>query len=959
MKLLRKAVLTLVALAVAYLVLVNLALNLPLTQKLINDIRPEKFAVSWERAWSLYPLRLGARGVSANGQTRTQQWQAEAGAISASMAVLPLMGRTISISGVGAENLHFLLRPRPKPDKDYARIRDFFPEIQGRDATSPAEPKPAERKPGKPWKILVENVYAKGEHEFWIRQMRGTIKGGLGADLAYETRGGPFSMKTGVVDLELKDLTINDGSELASGGTLKGELSFAPFIPSDNPGVEALGFLSLAADLDAQVGSLRFLDFYLSKFKGIQVDGSGRLSGHVSFRIGNLKQGTDLKVAAKELELDGAPYKVTGDGGIRIHVDPEDPETLAVDIKFGDLRAGHGDDETPLITGAGLEVSAQGSPRVVPDGARKTGSGRLSVSIPSVDVEDLKVYQRYVPDKWGVALLGGKGRLQGEADFSASAMSANLSLESEDADISVKGYRFSTDLDLALAVKGDATESPRVDISGTYVLLNDAQLGASGDGASEPWSASFNINQGRLGLELEEGESPEVGFKRLGERFNQQGFKSVVAAAEGELDAALEISDLGWVNLLFKDSLGLKIAGSGGASASLRLRQGWLDAGSELKVQPRDLKVQFLDYVVWGGGALSLKITRGGERPDLRLDAVLSDAKLKRQGETDTVVEQVNLELSGSAAGIDLNGGGNLTGIDLRIPSARVTDATAYNAMLPPNAPLKLLGGQADLKADVRLKPESAVGTVKFSTKGLRSQLDEQKVTGDLILDVKLQGGKPKDMAFDINGSTLSLEGFGVAGEQQTYSESDWRAQIKLRRGRAVWRKPIKLDLEAEIGMKDSRPIVALMSNQRGKHSWLGKILTVEDIKGSARLKVDAGRALLPYAMAGSDKIDVGAKGVVDAKMREGIFYARFRRLDGILKVRNGERNFDLFGARKIFNAYDPGQSAVDLSVSQSEAEQELPGGEVPDNKAPATDAAAKSSRQEPQEDARGLFSGE
>jgi hypothetical protein len=207
----------------------------------------------------------------------------------------------------------------------------------------------------------------------------------------------------------------------------------------------------------------------------------------------------------------------------------------------------------------------------------------------------------------------------------------------------------------------------------------------------------------------------------------------------------------------------------------------------------------------------------------------------------------------------------------------------------------------------------------------------------------------------------LTLEGFRVAGEQQTYSERDWRAQVNLVRGKVVWRKPIKLDLETEIGMKDSRPVVALMSNQRGKHGWLGKILTVEDIKGNARLKVDAGRALLPYAMVGSDKIDVGAKGLVDAKAREGIFYARFRKLDGILKVRNGKKNFDLFGARKTFDAYEPGQAVVDLSVSEpeAEAEQEPSEGEVAEKKTPATRGATKSSPQEQQEDPRGLFSGE
>ncbi|MBE9547856.1 MAG: hypothetical protein IMF09_00500 [Proteobacteria bacterium] len=57
----------------AYLLMVNLALSLPVTQSSINQIKPDKFAVSWKKAWSWYPFRVHARGVSLNGQGRGQQ----------------------------------------------------------------------------------------------------------------------------------------------------------------------------------------------------------------------------------------------------------------------------------------------------------------------------------------------------------------------------------------------------------------------------------------------------------------------------------------------------------------------------------------------------------------------------------------------------------------------------------------------------------------------------------------------------------------------------------------------------------------------------------------------------------------------------------------------------------------------------------------------------------------------
>jgi len=59
---------------VVYLVLVNAVLNLTVTQSVVNGLKPDRFAVSWEKAWSLYPFRVHARGVAAKGQSVSQQW---------------------------------------------------------------------------------------------------------------------------------------------------------------------------------------------------------------------------------------------------------------------------------------------------------------------------------------------------------------------------------------------------------------------------------------------------------------------------------------------------------------------------------------------------------------------------------------------------------------------------------------------------------------------------------------------------------------------------------------------------------------------------------------------------------------------------------------------------------------------------------------------------------------------
>jgi len=908
----------------AYLLLVNLALNLPLTQQLINQHRPDKYAVHWERAWSWYPLRVHAHGVSVDGQTSSHQYQADAVAASASLALLPLLKRTVRVHEVDARDVSFRLRPRPKPKKDYDEIKAFFPPIRDRDPESPATPRKL-WKEGTGWTVVVDNIRARGTHDLWIYQIRGALEGDVRGNVTFQTRGGPFFLSGGEADVEVRSLVLNGDWKVSRDGALKGSFEVAPFVPSENRGWKKLRFLSVDADIDAPVGSLEFLDFYLRRFSGLEVSGEGHMKGRLKYDRGDLVPGTRLAISADDLMLAAVPYEVAGAGKIDIAVDREAPEVLSVRVLFDALEALHRDDGQPLFSGEGLAVEAKGTTRILPDEERKRGRGRLAVTIPSVEVPDLRVYQRYLPGKWGVALMGGQGSLSGTAAYSELAVTGELSLTSSNALLTVKEYRFETNLDLRLEVEGEVSESATVDISGTRLRLDQARLASAKKGASAPWSLSFTIDQGTLGIAAPEGETGERSSRLLSALFREHGLKAVLASAEADLDSRLEVSDLGWINLLFKNRFGLAISGSGAIDSDLRVRDGWLSKGTRLSAQPEGLGIRVLDYSARGRGHVSLEVLKGGERPDIRVDADLGGAWLKRLGEESSIVQDVKLEVSAVATSIGLDRGGSVARLDLRIPSARVTDMSVYNQYLPAKVPLELLSGEASLTADVHLEPESAGGFVRMKTEGLRSRLDEQEVSGRLALDIQLRGGVPAEMDFDISGSSLLLDGFQVSGEQKRFDAAGWQARFDLSKARAVWKKPARLDLEAEIEMVDSRPIVAMFANQRGKEGWLDKILTVGNVKGHGDMQIDNGRALVPYAMVGSDKIDVGFKGLAVPGRREGIFYARFRKLDGILKVKDGERNFDLLGAKRTFDAYVPGEAPLELKGRQAEPEKEPP----------------------------------
>ena len=184
---LKRILISLLALELGYLVVVNGALQLQITQDLVNKIRPEKFYVSWERAWSWYPFRVHAEGVFANGQARTQQWEVTATSASGSLSVLPLILKHVYLSNLQAESIDYRQRPRLKADVDYTNRLAYFPEIKGRQIV-PVET--AELKKKRPWKIHINDLQATGEPRFWVYNLHGTASGPATGNLYTETRRG-------------------------------------------------------------------------------------------------------------------------------------------------------------------------------------------------------------------------------------------------------------------------------------------------------------------------------------------------------------------------------------------------------------------------------------------------------------------------------------------------------------------------------------------------------------------------------------------------------------------------------------------------------------------------------------------------------------------------------------------------------------------------------------------------
>jgi len=106
--------------------------------------------------------------------------------------------------------------------------------------------------------------------------------------------------------------------------------------------------------------------------------------------------------------------------------------------------------------------------------------------------------------------------------------------------------------------------------------------------------------------------------------------------------------------------------------------------------------------------------------------------------------------------------------------------------------------------------------------------------------------------------------------------------------------------------MSDTRPIVALFDNQGWRPEFLLKMMTVDDINGTASIRARDRKITISDALLTGDKIEIAAKATISPLGRDGAIYARYKKADALVKMSGGKKNVDFIRVREKFDAYEP-----------------------------------------------------
>jgi hypothetical protein len=898
------AVLMVAALELSYLLIINLIVNLPVTQVLVNRVNPYPATVHWRRAWSPYPFRIHLRGISATGQNRSRTWQCFSPAASGAIRLWPLIERTIVVHRIRVADVVFYGQRPPGPDPNGADSGQAWPVIAERqpavDGASGAPSAP----PRRPWTIDLRDLRTTGVHQVRTARISAKLEGHIQADVSAQSPRGPIVLREGRFDVTLKVRKADSGREIIRQGALAGTLSIAPLQPGRHTGIDAVALITLDTHLCCEVGSLAFFDPLVKDFYGMRVDGAGILDGRLRLEKAALLPDSHLTVSAQRLSVAVLAHWAHGAGRIRIAVDPQTPQATSVSLVFDSLQGFASGSRQALFIGEGLAVSGTGPAALKAINDRSPMARDLSVTLPSVRVPDLRRCQRYLPEHWPVTLHDGQGALRAHVKMSDTALAASLTLTSQNADIGVAGYRFTSNLDLTVHANSPSLRSAGIDLSGTRIAVDNARLSNHDRSDAQPWQALVKVESGAVELHAPATEGNGIG-QGVG-ALKTRDLVSTLSTGAQALKLTGHLSDLQWLTLLLNTPYRLAVHGAGEMRADLRLASGRLTDGTVLWIQPSQLRVDVMDYSAEGSGRITLTVTKGAKDPGVSLAVILEDASIKRRQETKAFIDQVEVRLRATADSLRLDSPDAPVALHLQLPSARVRDMAVYNRYFPVQPVLRVLGGRADLRADIRMTPESAQGYVKLRTHRLRIGVNDQEIGGELSVDVNLAGGAPQQMTFDISGSTLALTHVRVAGRQREFDQADWHARLDLHNGVAVWAQPTRVHIEAGVSMSDTRPLAAIMANQRGKYGWLEKIFNVADVHGFASATITPHRIVIAHLLAESDDMDVGAKGVIEARSHDGVIYLRYKKLHGMLKIEGGARSFHIRQARKKFDTYAP-----------------------------------------------------
>ena len=601
---------------------------------------------------------------------------------------------------------------------------------------------------------------------------------------------------------QLEDVTLADTHPYATNT----QLALATHIP--NQRLDQLDLPTRASlELSGEVTRLDMLDRYLATAfdgQGVRLSGQGSITASATLQDARPYEAS-LTVQAPTLGAELLELTAQGSGTLDAALSTK--EQITAKLAFTDATLRH--QERTLLANAALTLAAQ-SP-LDPEQAQQSATAQLSwedATLPNIQA--LQPYLAAVlPRPSPLTLNSGTATSHGQLNLTTEQLSGELHLAGN---ALTTGWQRSgqrgtlvSNTQLTLAIRQAALDGTALDISGSRLSWQVADP----QHPSEALESTLVLRNGR---------------------FQRQN-----ATPSGQFTLEGSVQRLGFLNTFLPDAHGVTLSGNGQLFLQGAFIDDALQAPTRLRIKANQLEVTFLDYLATGRGELTAQLD-SPEQAQLSLG--IPQFVLRQQEDDRAHLEGRHFALTTQTDRfsdvLDSPAPEHFT-TRVALPITEVPDITRYNRYLPEDAGVELLSGNASLTSEWLLEGLRAQGDITLRAFDTEMALLEQRLRGDVTLHLQLTEGDIETRRFTANDSYLRLENVFRRSDDGT-QDAGWWVQLTMEEAQLEWSDPIQLTSQLRLGMRDTGLLARLFLARARESDWLGRLLNVHDIHGSAAL---------------------------------------------------------------------------------------------------------------------------
>ena len=347
------------------------------------------------------------------------------------------------------------------------------------------------------------------------------------------------------------------------------------------------------------------------------------------------------------------------------------------------------------------------------------------------------------------------------------------------------------------------------------------------------------------------------------------------------------------INSLLANIEAVEVGSSGGQiDSSIQIEKGVLAPGTEMTFGADGGWVDMMDWRATGELAVRSEVEEAGEGVSTQVAVTLSNVAVAAREGGEPLLAGADLELQAGAGGLDISGGvdglaSSLEAISLDLTGAHVADITRFP--IPAVDDFTLDSGEVLVETHAVLTRENGgEATIDVHGEGIDASYGEVAIKGDLSLDLNVATDDVRDRRFDFTDSGLKIDMVTIEDGKKT--DTNWYFHLDMTEGWLHLKDPGEIYCSAEIKMKDTRPLIAILGQQKAIFNKLKGILDFKDLEAGADLELAANRLEIENFDIDSEGLKLKANLQVQDKKARGILYTKFHGIPFGLDMR-GEKN--------------------------------------------------------------------